>query len=147
MQLSRNFYLSEFVRSQTASRYGIPNSPDRTQLNNLKDVCENILQPVRDYFKRPVVVSSGFRSPLLNQRIGGSTNSQHCSGEAADFEIPGIDNRSVAKWIRENLVYDQLILEYWNEKHPNSGWIHCSYVNGNRKQALVFNGREYLGWS
>lgn len=146
MQLSRNFYLQELVRSQTATRYGIPNHPNTKQIANLKSLCQNVLQPVRDYFKKPVIVSSGYRSPLLNARIGGSNTSQHCLGLAADFEIPGVANKSVAEWIKNNLEYDQLILEFWNEKNPNSGWIHCSYVNSNRQQSLVYNGKKYRSW-
>lgn len=147
MQLTKNFWLSELTRSQTASRYGIPNQPNSAQLKNLKTVAEQILQPVRDHFRHPVVVSSGFRSPLLNARIGGSKASQHCFGQAVDFEIPGLPNKEVAQWIRTNLSYDQLILEFYDGKNPNSGWIHCSYVDNNRKQAMVFNGKRYLAWS
>ena len=147
MQLSTNFYLSELTRSQTASRYGISNKPNTAQIANLKAVVENILQPARDYYRQPVIVSSGYRSPILNARIGGSKTSQHCTGQAVDFEIPGISNREVANWIRSTLHYDQLILEFWNAKDPNSGWIHCSYVNSNRNQNLIFNGTKDLTWS
>lgn len=146
MQLSKNFHLSELTRSQTATRYGIPNTPNSTQLRNLEILCQQVLQPVRDHFRHPVVVSSGFRSPLLNARIGGSKTSQHCFGQAVDFEIPGLPNKDVARWIRENLSFDQLILEFYDGKNPNSGWIHCSYVDNNRKQAMVFNGKRYLAW-
>lgn len=147
MQLTKNFHLSELTRSQTAARYGISNQPNSKQLKHLKDVCENILQPVRDYFKKPVVVSSGFRSPMVNARIGGSGTSQHQLGQAVDFEIPGLSNQDVAKWIKDNLNYDQLILEYWNPKITNSGWIHCSYINENRKQSLIYDGRQYRNWA
>ena len=147
MQLSENFYLSELTRSQTASRYGIPNQPNSIQIANLKAVCDNILQPVRDYYRCPVIVSSGYRSPMLNARIGGSKTSQHCTGQAVDFEIPGVANKDVATWIKQKLNYDQLILEFWNGKDPNSGWIHCSYINNNRKQSLIYNGRKYTTWA
>lgn len=147
MQLSKNFHLSELIKSQTASRYGIPNYPNSTQTENLRIVCEKVLQPTRDYFDRPLIVSSGYRSPLLNARIGGSKNSQHCFGQAADFEIPGLPNKQVAQWIKDNLSYDQLILEFYDGKNPNSGWIHCSFVDRNRKQSMIFNGKHYSTWA
>jgi len=96
-----------------------------------------ILQPIRDHFGQVVSVSSGYRSPELCVAIGSSTKSQHAKGEAADFEIFGVSNKELADWIDENLDYDQLILEYWKESDPNSGWIHCSFnTQGNRKQYL-----------
>ena len=147
MKLSKNFWLSELTRSQTASRYGINNQPNKAQIENLKCLCESILQPTRDYFERPLVISSGYRSPLLNARIGGSKTSQHCHGQAADFEIPGLPNKEVANWIKSNLTFDQLILEFYDGVNPNSGWIHCSYVNSNRKKSLIYNGKRYLAWN
>lgn len=147
VQLSKNFWLSELTRSQTASRYGINNQPDLNQIENLKNLCEKVLQPTRSHFNLPVVVSSGYRSPMLNARIGGSKTSQHCYGQAADFEIPGLPNKQVANWIRDNLSFDQLILEFYDGVNPNSGWIHCSYVNKNRKVAMIYNGKQYLNWS
>lgn len=146
MQLSKNFWLSELTKSQTATRYGIPNNPNSTQTKNLKNLCGAILQPVRDHYQRPVVVSSGYRSPMLNARIGGSGTSQHCFGQAADFEVPGLSNPEVATWIRKNLDFDQLILEFYDGKNPNSGWIHCSYTSQNRKQSMIFNG-AYKAWA
>ncbi|MDJ0594417.1 MAG: D-Ala-D-Ala carboxypeptidase family metallohydrolase [Pleurocapsa sp. MO_226.B13] len=143
MQLSKNFWLSELTRSQTASRYGMNNQPDAIAVDNLKSLCFNVLQPVRDHFQKPVIVSSGYRSPRLNARIGGSETSQHCKGQAADFEIPGLPNKKVAAWIKNNLDFDQLILEFYNPKSANSGWIHCSYVDSNRKQALTYDGVRF----
>jgi zinc D-Ala-D-Ala carboxypeptidase len=147
MKLSKNFELSELVKSQTAVRLGIPNEANSAQISNLKNLCEKILQPVRDHFGRPLVISSGYRSPLLNSKISGAKTSQHCYGLAADFEIPGIANKDIALWIRQNLVYDQLILEFYNHKDPSSGWVHCSYVNQNRFQALIFDGKSFTNWS
>ncbi len=81
--------------------------------------------------------SSGYRSPELCTAIGSKITSQHARGEAADFEIFGVSNKELADYINENLDYDQLILEYWKKEDPNSGWVHCSYTNGNnRKQYL-----------
>ena len=137
MQLSKNFSLSELTKSQTAERKGIDNTPSPEHRSNLKSLCEMILQPVRDHFQRVVSVSSGYRSKELCVAIGSKITSQHAAGQAADFEIYGLSNGELANYIKENLDYDQLILEYWKESDPNSGWIHCSYnPEGNRKEYL-----------
>ena len=137
MNLTKNFSISELTKSQTAERKGIDNTPSPTHRENLKSLCTSILQPIRDHFGRVVSVSSGYRSVDLCVAIGSSTGSQHAKGEAADFEIFGISNKELADYINENLDYDQLILEYWKEEDPNSGWVHCSYKSdGNRKQYL-----------
>ena len=137
MKLSENFSLVELTKSQTAGRKGIDNTPSTEHQDNLKLLCTSILQPVRDHFSRVVSVSSGYRSEELCLAIGSKTTSQHAKGEAADFEIYGLSNKELADWINENLNYDQLILEYWKEEDPNSGWVHCSYKSeGNRKQYL-----------
>ena len=138
MILSKNFTLKELVASQTADRKGINNNPNEDQINSLKLLCEKVLQPVRDHFGKVVTVSSGFRSEELCEAIGSSKNSQHAKGQAADFEVYGLSNAELCKYIAENLDFDQLILEYHNIGEPNSGWIHCSYRNDgeNRKQIL-----------
>jgi len=137
MELSKNFSLTELTKSQTAIRKGINNTPSPTHQENLKSLCTHVLQPVRDHFSRVVSVSSGYRSEALCLAIGSKTTSQHAKGEAADFEIYGLSNKELADYINKNLDYDQLILEYWKEEDPNSGWVHCSYRDGdNRKQYL-----------
>ena len=146
MKLSKNFSLKEMTASQTAERKGINNNPNDDQITALQKLCENILQPVRDHYATPVTVSSGFRSEELCEAIGSSKNSQHAKGQAADFEIFGTPNAELAKWIVENLDYDQLILEYHKPEEPNSGWVHCSYkgADNNRKEylrAIKSNGR------
>ena len=136
MNLSRNFSLHELTKSDTAIRKGIDNNPSADQIDKLKALCENILQPVRDHFGR-VKVTSGFRSSELCVAIGSSANSQHAKAEAADFEVMGTDNAELADWIKDNLPYDQLILEYYTPGEPNSGWIHCSYIpEGSRAQFM-----------
>ena len=127
MNLSRNFSLQELTKSDTAIRKGIDNNPNADQIEKLKALCENILQPVRDHFGR-VKVTSGYRSVELCTAIGSSVNSQHAKAEAADFECVGLDNAELADWIHKNLPYDQLILEYYTPGEPNSGWIHCSWI-------------------
>jgi len=137
MSLTKNFSLIELSKSQTAERKGIDNTPSTEHQENLKRLCESILQRVRDHFGRVVSVSSGYRSAELCTAIGSKTTSQHAKGEAADFEIFGISNKELADYINEILDYDQLILEYWKEEATNSGWVHCSYKSeGNRKQYL-----------
>jgi len=137
MLLSENFTLDELTKSQEAIRLGIENEPNDEQVGNLILLCKNILQPIRNHFKMPVSVSSGFRSAALCEAIGSSAKSQHTKGQAADFEIFGVHNKEVSDWIVKNLDYDQCILEFWNPNDPNSGWVHCSYNdNGNRKQYL-----------
>jgi hypothetical protein len=145
MQLSKSFTLNELTKSQEATRLGIDNTPNEEHILNLKLLCENVLQPIRDYYGMPVSVSSGYRSAKLCEAIGSSSKSQHTKGQAADFEIFGIANKDLADFIIKNLNYDQCILEFWNENEPNSGWVHCSFNSlGGRKQFLKaekLNGR------
>ena len=136
MKLTRNFSLSELIKSDTAIRLGIDNNPNADQIEKLKALCENILQPVRDHFGR-VKVTSGYRSPELCAAIGSSVNSQHAKAEAADFEVLGVDNAEVADWINMNCTTDQLILEFYTPGEPNSGWIHCSWVADNPRKQLL----------
>ena len=137
MKLTENFSLKELTSSQTAERKGIDNTPSTEHQENLKLLCTAILQPVRDHFSKVVTISSGYRSPELCTAIGSKITSQHARGEAADFEIFGVSNKALADYIDSELHYDQLILEYWNESDPNSGWVHCSFSEGkNRKQYL-----------
>ena len=141
MELSRNFTLTELTKSDTAIRKGINNNPNAEQIEKLKALCENILQPVRDHFGR-VKVTSCFRSIDLCLAIGSSANSQHARAEAADFECVGVDNAELADWIKRELPYDQLILEYYTPGEPNSGWIHCSYTEGMPRKQFLHAFRE-----
>jgi putative chitinase len=147
MQLSEHFNLKEFTKSETAIRKRIDNTPNAEHAQNLKNVCEKILEPVRNHFGKPVRINSGYRGPALNAAVGGSSKSQHCNGEAVDFEIDGLPNPELAKWVSENCDFDQIILEFYDPKEgPNSGWVHASYTTKgpNRKQkltALTENGK------
>lgn len=127
MNLTRNFTLQEMIKSDTAIRKGIDNNPNADQVEKLKKLCENVLQPVRDHFGR-VKVTSGFRSPELCVAINSSVNSQHAKAEACDFEVLGVDNAEVADWVYKNCQTDQLILEFYTPGEPQSGWIHASWV-------------------
>jgi putative chitinase len=140
MQLSEHFNLKEFTKSETAIRKRIDNTPNAEHAQNLKNVCEKILEPVRRHFGKPVRINSGYRGPALNAAVGGSGKSQHCNGEAVDFEIDGLPNPDLAKWVAENCEFDQIILEFYDPKEgPNSGWVHASYTSKgqNRKQKLT----------
>jgi len=127
MNLSQNFSLQELIKSDTAIRKGIDNNPNSDQIEKLKALCENVLQPVRDHFGR-VKVTSGFRSKELCVAIGSSEKSQHAKAEAVDFECIGVDNAEVADWVNMNCETDQLILEFYTPGEPNSGWIHASWI-------------------
>ena len=105
---------------------------------NLKRLAEKVLQPVRDHYGKGVKVNSGYRSPDGNAKVGGSRTSDHCKGQASDIEIPGIANADLAKWITENLEFTQVILEFYTQGVPDSGWVHVSYDPENlKKQALT----------
>ena len=137
MKLSANFQLSELVKSQIAERKGISNNPSPTHIDNLKALCVNVLQPIRSHFDAPVMISSGYRSGELCIAIGSKPTSQHAEGKAADIEVVGVDNKELAQWIKDNLEYDQLILEFYRDGEPDSGWVHVSWNTGeNRNQSL-----------
>ena len=143
--LTKNFSYPEMIKSSTADRLGISNDATREHVINLVNLCNFILQPVRNQFG-PIRVNSGYRSPALNSKVGGSKTSQHCNGEAADFESTRISNPDLAAWIAKNLEFDQLILEFYDGKNPNSGWVHCSYKKdctnrGSKLTALRVNGK------
>lgn len=151
-QLSKHFSLKEMTKSATASRFNILNEITDPHQDNLKALCENILEPLREYYQSRIIITSGFRSEKLSEAIGSSSKSQHCAkdGSAAiDFEIPGFDNRQVAAHIKNNFLYDQLISEYYEDGIPDSGWIHVSFKKDgtNRKESLTKNkGEGYKVW-
>lgn len=138
MQLSKNFTMAEFIKSDTADRLGIDNTPEGEHLENAKALFENVVQKVRDHFG-PTVINSGYRCPELNEAVRGSKTSQHCHGEAADIEVPGVANGDLAQWIVDNLEFDQVILEFYTPGQPSSGWVHVTYKKdgSNRKKALT----------
>jgi hypothetical protein len=138
MNLSANFSLKELTKSDTATRLGIDNTPNEETIDNLKTLCDKVLQSVRDHFGKTVTVNSGYRSSETNQATGGSKSSDHVKGQAADIEIAGIPNAELAQWIMDNLDYTQLILEFYTQGIPDSGWVHVSYDPNNlKKQELT----------
>lgn len=139
IKLSRNFRLSELTKSTIAVRLGIDNTPNRDEIEQLEWLCLRVLQPVRDYFGKAVNVGSAFRCLELNRELHSSDSSQHLTGNAADIEIFGVDNYVLACWIRDNLEFDQVILEFYDGT-PNSGWVHVSWVaENNRAECLTIN--------
>jgi len=147
VRLSSHFTLAEMIASQTATRLSINNQPDAEGVDALSSLCQRVLEPVRVYYGVPFSPSSGYRSKELNDILGGSKDSQHCKCEAADFSIPGIANIDVAEWMRDNVEFDQLILEYYDHGNPCSGWVHVSFVSSpgidQRSEALTFDGIIY----
>jgi zinc D-Ala-D-Ala carboxypeptidase len=142
-QLTKNFSLAEMVKSETALRHGMENNPGPDELNNLLQLCANVLQPIRDHYQKGVKVNSGYRSPDVNAKVGGSRTSDHTRGMAADIEIPGVPNADLAAYIRDNLQFTQLILEFYTPGVPDSGWVHVSYNEQDlKKQVLTATRKE-----
>jgi zinc D-Ala-D-Ala carboxypeptidase len=148
MKLSQHFTLQELTKSSTALRLRIVNDPGALEIENLKQVCSFILEPVRTHYKIPFSPSSGYRCPNLNKAIGSKSTSQHVKGQAVDFELPGISNFEIASWMKQNLTFDQLILEFHQKEIPSSGWVHVSFVSPqtNREKASIFDGSTWTGF-
>jgi len=143
MNLTKNFTLAEMTKSETALRHGIDNTPGEQEMCALKVLAENVLQPIRDHFQKGVKINSAYRSPEVNQKVGGSRTSDHCRGQAADIEIPGVANAELAQWIVDNLEFRQVILEFYTQGIPDSGWVHVSYVpEDNKKQVLTATKKD-----
>ena len=140
MKLSEHLDLSEVTRSESAKRNGISNMPTEAHIANFKLLAENVFEPIRKHFRCPIIISSGYRSKELNAAIGGSLTSQHCQGEAIDIDMDGtpngVTNRMVFDYIKDNLVFDQLIFEFGDANNPD--WVHVSYesTGTQRKQIL-----------
>ena len=128
------------IRSDMAKRKGVSNQPTPEHIENMKVLAEKIFQPIREHFGVPIYITSGYRSAALNKKIGGSKSSQHLTGEAMDIDMDGsgskVTNVQIFKYIKDNLLFDQLIWEYGNSTNPD--WIHVSYSTTgiNRRQVL-----------
>lgn len=140
--MTPHFTLSEFTRSQTASRRGIDNTAPEHVRKRLKLLAEAILEPVRAHFGKPVRISSGYRCLALNEAVGSKPGSQHVLGYAADFEIPGVPNLDIALWISKHLQYDQCIAEYFSLDDPFAGWVHASYREGKNRNIVLTIGQK-----
>lgn len=144
MKLSTNFTVAEYIKSQTATRHGIDNSLSEEHLQNAKKLFANVVQPIREKFG-VTIITSGYRSPELNAKIGGSSKSQHCKGQAVDLECLKESNADVAMWIENNLDFDQLILEFYTPSEPSSGWIHVSYNEDGKNRKSVLTASKING--
>lgn len=154
MKLSKNLTLVEVIRSESAKRNGIDNFPTPEHLENLKKLATNIFQPIRDHFKTPIIISSGYRSEKLNRLVPGtSITSQHCSGEAIDIDMDGtkIKNKQIFDFIKNNLDFDQLIWEFGDDNNP--AWVHVSYESSGKQRKQVLraikknNNTKYVPYS
>lgn len=138
MQLTKNFSVAELSRSEAATRLGVDNTPPPEAIENLRALCEKVLQPLREAMGKPMRVNSGYRGPAANKAVGGSSTSQHCKGEAADIEFDGFDNKLLAQKIVDlKLPFDQIILEFYKPGDPNSGWVHVSHKRGGKQRGEV----------
>ena len=160
-KISKHLSYSEVVKSATATRRGISNDPNEKELANIKMLAENVFEPLREHFNVPIGIISGFRSLELNKAVGGAKSSQHLAGayngkEEAAFDIDadvyknGITNTDIFNYIKDNLEYDQVIAEFYDNGNP--AWIHVSYRKGRlRKSNLIavkISGKtKYLKYS
>ena len=140
MQLTKNFSLREFTKSQTADRKGLDNTPPQDIIPKLSFLATQILEPLRERIQKPIIITSGYRTQELSLAIGSSQLSQHCKGEAVDIEALGMSTLSLAEMIINHFDFDQVILECFSkEKGLDSGWVHCSLMSGdNRKEVLTY---------
>ena len=145
--LTEHFSLREMCRSSVADRMGIDNKPPWLASDNMIVLCENILEPIRKHWGIPFSPLSGYRSIDLNRAIGSRDNSQHILGEAVDLEMPAVSNLDLAKWVERELEYDQLLLEFFVEDDPSSGWVHISFRRKdpptNRMQSAWYSGEKW----
>ena len=137
MQLSKNFTLEELTFSDAAQRHGIDNTPNDEIVENLKRLCALILEPIREIVHKPVQVTSGYRSPLVNSLVGSKVTSQHIRGCAADIKVPGVTPDVLIKAIiGAGLPYEQVIREF-------DSWVHVSVPNNRdalpKRQALIID--------
>jgi len=138
MKLTENLSLAEVIKSGTAKRLGIDNKPTPEHLANLLLVAEHVFQPIREHFGKPLYVSSGYRSEALNKAIKGSSRSQHCKGEALDLDAQvygGFTNKELFEYIKDNLVFDQMIWEFGTDDEPD--WVHVSYKKGKNRGEML----------
>jgi zinc D-Ala-D-Ala carboxypeptidase len=142
MKLSKHLELAEVIRSSTAKRLGIKNEPTAEHLANLKLLAENIFEPIREHFGRPIFISSGYRSAALNKAtLGASTTSQHSKGEALDIDLDGteISNKQVFEFIKNNLNFDQLINEF------DYSWVHVSFSSTGKQRKQILSATKVNG--
>ena len=143
--ISKHISYKESVYSNTATRRGIDNTPNDEQLANMELLAEKVFEPIREWVGGPIKVNSFFRSPKLNTAIGGSTRSQHCKGQAIDIDdtFGKATNAEMYHWIKENLNFDQMILEFGDEDNP--AWVHISYVSPKENRNRCLKAYKHQG--
>lgn len=136
---AENFHLWEFTESRTAARKGIDNSPDPTHIRNLNALCRLFLQPVRDRYSSPILITSGYRCPELNRAVGGVEDSLHKTGKAADFKVVGYEAKTVFSGVDliEGIQYSELIL------YPSEKRLHVGISNMNTQNKYIERDGEY----
>jgi hypothetical protein len=147
MKLSEHLDLSEVIRSESAKRNGISNMPTEAHIANFKLLAEKVFEPIRNHFRCPIHISSGYRSLELNKCIGGAATSQHCSGEAIDIDMDGspnnVTNKMIFNYIKDNLEFDQMIWEFGNDTNPD--WVHVSYESTGKQRKQVLKAYKESG--
>lgn len=145
MQLSKHLSLAEVTRSESAKRNGISNEPTAEHLENFKKLAEKVFEPIREHFNVPIHISSGYRSAALNKKIGGASSSQHCSGEAIDIDMDGssVTNKQVFDYIKDNLVFDQMIWEFGTTSNPD--WVHVSFESTGKQRKQILRAVKQAG--
>lgn len=142
MKLSNNFSLIEFTHTST----NLPNNPNQDEINNIKLLIINVLQPLRDLYGDTITINSGYRSPVVNSKIKGAVNSAHMTGRAADIDTgSNVNNKKLFELIKDNFQFRQLIWEKGDSTGP--GWVHVEYnIKDNKKQILIFDGNKYVDY-
>ena len=145
MKISEHLELAELIRSDSAKRNGISNMPTPEHIDNLKKLAENVFEKVRAHFGVPIRISSGYRSKELNAKIGGANTSQHSTGEAIDIDMDGtsLTNKQIFDYIKDNLIFDQLIFEFGSDNNPD--WVHVSYESTGKQRKQVLRAYKLNG--
>ncbi|MGY8864012.1 MAG: D-Ala-D-Ala carboxypeptidase family metallohydrolase [Methylophagaceae bacterium] len=139
MKISKHISYKEAIKSNTALRLNLDNTPGDYEISNMVGIATHLFEPLREYVGGPIKINSMFRSVDLNTAIGGSKSSQHCQGRAIDLDdtFGYKTNADMFNYIKNNLNFDQMIWEFGNDKNP--AWVHVSYVSGdqNRNRILI----------
>jgi len=136
ISIGKNFTLNEL----TVTKSGLPNDPGEKHVAALRALVENVLQPLRDHFNKPLQISSAFRSPAVNKAAGGAVNSQHLLGQAADIEIAGVPNHEIWHYIvdpKNKIQFDQCIAEHLSATDGKKGWIHVSFNPAQQRRSAI----------
>ena len=137
-KISNHISFKEGIKSNTATRLGINNTPDDYQVSNMVNIAINLFEPLREFVGGPIKINSFFRCEDLNRAIGGSSRSQHCEGRAIDLDdtFGHKTNAEMFRYIKDNLDFDQLIWEFGDDNNPD--WVHVSFISfdENRKRTM-----------